>query len=217
MDIKCVVFDLDDTLILSEKRKQQFFYEIVADQDNSKSLMDNILNNLTKNDDRFSIVRRFAEACLKGGNKEEIGLYAEKLANDYSEKVENMVAKCDEVKGAKSLLNRLKSKGVSMSLSSATPEEGLRKSIKKRGWTDYFDNVFGRPATKLENLEKIARLGNFHPSEVVMVGDGDNDRVGAAEFGCHFIGVKSETKRFKVPVKYIVNDMTEVMGIIKSL
>lgn len=210
MNIKCVVFDFDDTLVLSEKHKRQFFFDIVNDVPFSEEIMTKILSNLTSEDDRFTIAMRFAEISMKGEDAKKIKAYGEKLADDYSEKVENMVAVCEEVNGATDLLDKLKEEGYSVSLCSATPEVGVRQGVEKRGWNHYFENVFGRPATKTENIKKVARLGNFSPDEVVMIGDGDNDRVGAEEFGCAFIGVKSDKKRFTAPVKHVVTDMTEV-------
>ena len=45
------------------------------------------------------------------------------------------------------------------------------------------------PGTKVENLWLAARSFNLRPEELVHVGDGDNDRKAAREFGCPFIGV----------------------------
>lgn len=217
MRVKCVVFDFDNTLVQSEKYKNQFFYDIVADVEDSKDIMGGILSNLSKEDDRFSITYKFAEKVMEGEAPEKVRFYAENLANDYSERVKDMVSWCDEVKGAKELLKNLKSLKTSAYINSATPEEGLRESIVKRGWSDCFDGVFGRPASKIENLRKIARLGQFSNKEIVVIGDGNNDRESAEEFGCAFIGVKSDYKTFKKPVTPVVNDMTEVLDVINTL
>lgn len=217
MNIRCVVFDFDNTLVQSEKYKDQFFYDIVADVYNSKDIMEGILSNLSKDDDRFSITYKFAEKVMYGEALEKVRFYAENLANDYSERVKDMVSWCDEIKGAQELLVKLNALKSHVYINSATPEEGLRESIVKRGWSDYFDGVFGRPASKIENLRKIARLGQFSNKEMVVIGDGDKDHESAEEFGCAFIGVKSDFKAFKKPVTPIVNDMTEVLCVLKQL
>jgi phosphoglycolate phosphatase-like HAD superfamily hydrolase len=214
---RCVVFDFDNTLVQSEKYKDKFFYDIVADVENSKDIMGNILSNLSKEDDRFSITYKFAKLVMEGASPEKIRTYADNLANEYSEKVKDMVSWCEEVKGAEELLSKLKSLSIIAYVNSATPEEGLRESIVKRGWSDYFEGIFGRPASKIENLQKISRLGQFSNTEMVVIGDGDKDRESAEEFCCAFIGVKSDFRPFKKPVECIVNDMTEVFDAMKAM
>ena len=53
----------------------------------------------------------------------------------------------------------------------------------------HFQAIWGAPGTKVDNLTLAARSRNLLPEEVLHVGDGDNDRKAAREFGCPFIGV----------------------------
>ena len=87
------------------------------------------------------------------------------------------------------LLEHLREHALPCCINSATPAAPLERLIAARGWTDFFRQIFGSPGTKVENLWLAARSLNLLQEEIVHVGDGDNDRKAAHEFGCTFIGV----------------------------
>ena len=74
-------------------------------------------------------------------------------------------------------------------LSSATPEENLRRIIDARGWSHLFDGVFGLPTSKTETLFRLIDRHGLRPGEVAVVGDGDGDRESAQAVGCAFFPV----------------------------
>jgi phosphoglycolate phosphatase-like HAD superfamily hydrolase len=73
--------------------------------------------------------------------------------------------------------------------------------------------TYGSPPGKVGNLERIAALEKLDPSQIVHVGDGDNDCKAAASFGCPFVGIQitqsipDPTKPFSAPAHKLVPDM----------
>lgn len=96
-----------------------------------------------------------------------------------------------EVRGAGALLEALAAHGVPCYINSATPTPPLVQVVEALGWSRYFRQVLGGGGAddKRRNLEAIARAEGLGATQLVHVGDGDNDCRAAAAFGCRFVGV----------------------------
>lgn len=204
--ISCVVFDFDDTLVWSEAYKRQAFFDIASKFENGIVKMQAIFQNPNRGD-RFQIMQSFA----KDMGKEEL---ANELANQYTYLVENYIVSCLEVEGASDALKELKQQNLALYINSATPEESLQKTIKNRGWQDFFKGIYGGHNQKVENLVKIANQEKIKPWNMIMVGDGENDRDAAEKFNCLFIGLKQGFAKYQKSVKLVAKDMTEIIKLI---
>lgn len=208
--VRCAVFDFDNTLVKSEVIKVQNFYDVISHIENGDEIMTEIFD-IPDRGDRFDIFRMFAER-IEPTDKEKAAKLAKELTYTYTHTIEHKVSNCVEILGATSALKKLHEHKIKLYINSATPEESLRKTLNMRGWDHVFDDIFGRPRSKVENLKKIADITGLKPEEIVMVGDGDNDREAAEDFGSQFIGL--DFGNFTKPIMKKAQNMTEVADII---
>ena len=122
-------------------------------------------------------------------------------------------------------------------INSATPQPPLVQVVEALGWSRYFRQVLGggEADDKRLNLEAIAHaegLGLGRATQLVHVGDGDNDCRAAAAFGCRFVGVvpgrtdaaalgkrklDATSGPFSGPTCGVVNDMVEAGEMLAEL
>lgn len=176
--IRCVVFDFDGTLVLSNDIKREGFFAAVAERPGGPERMARIL--ACPPGDRYAIFRRFAE---------EAGDDANELAVRYSSWCEERILVCPERPGASVALAQLRGAGIRVHVNSATPTAPLRSVVLRRYGEGSFDGVHGGHGAKRENLEAILRQEQLLPSSLAMVGDGIDDRKAALAVGCRFIGI----------------------------
>jgi phosphoglycolate phosphatase len=180
--IRCVVFDFDGTLVLSNDIKREGFFAAVAEQQGGLERMARIL--ASPPGDRYAMFRRFAE--VTEDNPDE-------LAVRYSSWCEERILVCPDRSGASLALAELRRAGIKVHINSATPSVPLRSLILRRYGEGLFDGVHGGHGAKRQNLESILRQEHLHPSSLAMVGDGIDDQEAALSVGCRFIGVSGGT------------------------
>lgn len=180
--IRCVVFDFDGTLVLSNDIKREGFFAAVAEQPGGLERMARIL--ASPPGDRYAIFRHFAE---------EAGDDPGELAVRYSRWCEERILVCPERSGASLALAELRRAGIRVHVNSATPTIPLRSVILRRYGEGRFDGIHGGHGAKRKNLEAILRQEHLVPSSLAMVGDGIDDREAALTVGCQFIGIGGGT------------------------
>eukprot|EP00420_Gonyaulax_spinifera_P015345 CAMPEP_0197895338 /NCGR_PEP_ID=MMETSP1439-20131203/37049_1 /TAXON_ID=66791 /ORGANISM="Gonyaulax spinifera, Strain CCMP409" /LENGTH=242 /DNA_ID=CAMNT_0043515765 /DNA_START=43 /DNA_END=771 /DNA_ORIENTATION=- len=220
-----VCFDFDDTLVLSEATKDAHFCTVAREHHGEAG--DALMATLTG--DRFERFNRYAEEVASRGipcldaapGAEQVSGRA--LVEQYSQEIADIVGcRCSEVPGASAALDALQAEGVRIYLNSATPHEDLLLAVQSRGWSTRFAGVMGRPAgvpaevSKVTNLRRILQETGVPAEQVVMVGDGESDRVGAAQVGCPFVGVRGR-KPFKAEVPRLAEDMVGALELIRQL
>jgi phosphoglycolate phosphatase len=182
--IRAVAFDFDGTLVDSNALKREAYFEIFAEEIPDRLLVEEVLRSFPEAD-RFETIAEILRVGGRGNtDKSRVSYYAEK----YNSVCENGAAECAVIEGAEAMLAKLSSRWP-LYINSATFEEPLRRVIERRGWGRYFKGVFGRPRSKIENLEIILRDTKADPRQLVFVGDGLADLKAANAFGCHFFAV----------------------------
>lgn len=196
MAVRYVSFDFDNTLLLSEECKRVTMRELCGRYQGGLDILDTIPTDSRTAPPGVSVTRHtifssFARALPEGAlpEGETADSFGELLCAEFSMLVQKRLCEADEVPGAAALLAHLSAHGVPCCVNSATPIEPLEEIVRARGWDGHFQAIWGAPGTKVDNLTLAARSRNLLPEEVVHVGDGDNDRKAAREFGCPFIGV----------------------------
>lgn len=203
--IRCVVFDFDGTLVLSNDIKRQGFFSAVAGYADGTPRMEKIL--ACPPGDRYAIFRCFTE---------EAGGDADRLATCYSAWCEEQILVCPERSGASQALAQLRQAEIRIHINSATPTEPLRAVVARRYGKGCFDGVHGGHGAKLANLETILRHEQLRPTELAMVGDGIDDRDAALACGCRFVGVGGGTLAVAGPDDELLETLEGLWPLVQS-
>lgn len=107
------------------------------------------------------------------------------LCRRFGEIVVDQVVAAPSVPGAIEFLSRHAGQ-YRFFIVSGTPEEELRRILKRRDMDGWFEAAFGPPAPKEALLEGILAAG-FHANEIVHVGDSDLDWAAVRPLGIPFI------------------------------
>lgn len=199
--IKVAVLDFDGTLIDSNSLKYNAFFKLFPEDPQSANIVRSVLAEIFEAS-RYDIL---AEIVARRNRRQldKNTLNVKTLAQAYNSLVLDGAKHCPLIPGAGEALDFLFPK-LKLYVSSTTPEGALKEIIAFRGWTDYFVDVFGYPRKKPETLAGIMAREKVECSSVVVVGDGESDRISAEENRCRFIPVHeafplSEIVRMLVP------------------
>lgn len=203
--IRCVVFDFDGTLVLSNDIKREGFFAVVSTIPDGAAQMKAILSDSPG--DRYAIFHRFVEE--KGGD-------ADVLVQCYTDWCEEQIVKCKERQGAETMVGTLRSSGISIYVNSATPTEPLCAIILRRFGAGYFNGVLGGHGGKGANLRAILAREHVLPSEIAMVGDGVDDRDAANVIGCHFFGVDGGTLAMEAGGAPLLRNLEELWPLLRD-
>ncbi len=201
--VKCVVFDFDGTLVKSNEIKRRTFYEVTKNLVDADIVLDKILS-YPDSGDRYDI---FDTLIIELKLDREVFVSASKLSDSYTKICEYEISRAPEINGAVKTLKKLRSLGISVFISSATPEVTLQKIISMRGWGNIVDNVLGSPDSKLDHLQRILTENKYSISEVIYVGDSEIDREVALLVGCKFIGLGKDWSRFSSKPSTLLNTL----------
>lgn len=197
--IRCAVFDFDGTLVMSNDIKREGFFAVTAEIAGGRAAMEALLADPPG--DRYAIFAAFAA---------RFGLDAGELAEAYGAWCEAAILAAPERPGASALLARLRQDGVRIWINSATPEAPLRSIVRRRYPQGTFDGVLGGHAAKVPNLRAVMRAEGLTAAELLMVGDGFDDRDAAAEIGCAFAGLDRGTLAARPDCGALVADLREL-------
>ena len=184
-DVRCVVFDFDGTLVDSNPIKRGAYFEILAGVPGSREVIERVLHERPKAD-RHGVLAAVHELL----SKSETVPGTSELVAAYSRLCEDRVAACAPLPGAVEALDGLEDTHA-LYLDSATPGDALARVVARRGWQQRFRAALGGPASKHENLARIAEREALSPPRMVYVGDGPPDREAAESFGCRFLGYRA--------------------------
>lgn len=207
--IRGVVFDFDGTIVDSNEIKRRAFFESTAPWDPTGAAVEAALS-APEPGDRFDVLARVARELSAAGTApsgRSAEAFGRALAEAYGRICEDAIAAAEEIPGALEALAWLQARGVPRFISSATPEAALARVVVLRGLRPLFDGVYGRPASKPEHLAEIASRTGAAPGELLLVGDGEDDRRAALGFGCRFVGVVREPGRFAAAPEHRVDDL----------
>lgn len=185
MKYKAVLFDIDGTLlntrdgVLSAVRK---------------TLTDKGFRDIRKDEEHLFIGPPIQKSMMSvfGITKDE----AQEFANDFrvTYRSHEYLFRAEPYDGIIKLLGDIKEAGLKIAVATYKREDYAIEIMEHFKVTDYAQVVHGadnfNKLTKADIIRKcIADLGIDDPSEVIMVGDSDNDAIGAEGIGCPFIGV----------------------------
>lgn len=135
----------------------------------------------------------------------------EALARRFSALVEDAVVDAAWVAGARDWLDANRHR-LPLFVISGTPEQELRRIVRRRGMEGYFVAVHGSPPSKVPIIRDLLDEHAFEPSRVLFVGDSLTDYKAATATELRFIGrVPPGGQNPFPPDTPAIADLTELM------
>ena len=204
MKYKIFVFDFDGTLVKSNEVKYDLFFEVT----NSIRYSRKYLNQILKNNPQLTRTEVFEQLSKMLLKYKGVRVDHKALVAKYTEMSFDKIVGAEDVSGARSTLDYLKSKGGHLYISSNTPEEPLSKIILNKYGNGVFEGIYGAPATKVDHLNDIYTLTGIEKTEFLYIGDSKVDYDSAKKFGCGFIGIDlGRETRFSQKPSVVLKDL----------
>lgn len=185
--IKVIVFDFDGVLVDSNTLKDKAWFEIF---DNHPKIPIHIVDDVISNNKgtRFDILRTIFERA--GFPKEKIQKRIQDGALRFDALVQDWIVNRGLIPGVTSTLSDF-SKRFRIYINSGTPHASLKTSVERLGIKHYFQDIYGSPPKKEENLKTILDRENILGKEAVVIGDSEEDYRSASRHGTFFVAVAS--------------------------
>ncbi len=189
--IRAVIFDMDGTLIDTEKYYRVFWKKAL--QEFGYTMTDEQALSMR------SLGRPFAPERLREWFGEELDY--QKVRQRRKELMEQCIERegIRRKPGALELLFKLRKQGVTTAIATATDLERTEKYLKMAGLDGYFDEIIsatmvkeGKPSPDIY-LYACGKLG-LKPQECIAVEDSPNGVLSAYRAGCKVIMVPDQTK-----------------------
>ena len=188
--LKILVFDFDGTLIPSNELKEQIFFDIFDTK--YHSIVTNVLVQY-KDSSRFEIIEKILIESKQFNSSQDLNQFTSAYSSHLIEKIKTIPVDRDIFTN----LQILKEK-YHLFLSSYTYKNDLPIILKNIGFDVFFEKLFGYPQQKEVTLKNIINEYSVSSNEVLVIGDGESDRVSAEKNNCHFfhINEKNNIKLF---------------------
>jgi len=216
--IRCVVFDFDGVLVDSNVVKRNAYFDIFTSLGATRPVVEAVLED-NRDGNRYQIIECILRRLVTAGffsARSRLDKLVTKYAEQYNDICEKYAATCREIAGVSTCLSRL-ARRYALYVNSATPEDPLRRIICRRGWEIYFREVLGCSHTKTDNLRQILERERISCTEVVFVGDNQQDMTAALQCGCQFVGLVNDTSQFESEPSYIIHDFSELETTIEQI
>ena len=185
MKYKIFVFDFDGTLVDSVNLKVDAYFKIF----HPYCISDLVISSVLK---EFPDLNRYETIQLIIDNG-KVKANPTVLSELYSSLVMDEILKAPNLEFATEILDFLLKGNYSVYLSSNTPQVALADIIEKKNWKCYFEGIFGYPHVKDATLKKIINSGNFLTDSVLVIGDGESDKIAAELNATDFFKVESNS------------------------
>jgi phosphoglycolate phosphatase len=208
-EIRCVVFDFDGTLVDSNAIKRDAYHAVTERFGAVRDLVDETVG--IARGDRAANLREIVERLAREGllpPEKTLAEWWPLLVEEYAEWCEARIRVCPEILGATAALRQLAAAGYPLYVNSATPTEPLRRVLRLRQMDQFFRDAYGAPTPKADNLASIRSATGIPFRAMLVVGDGEEDRLAAEKTGCAFFGVISAGGGFSTPPAVSAPDLT---------
>jgi phosphoglycolate phosphatase-like HAD superfamily hydrolase len=197
---KAIVFDFDGVLVShSEFFKEEGWKKVFAPYASTYEpyfIEASSRFSFGKKGDRFDILRYVYERLRVDAIEDHIATGAALFDSYVQERILNVGL----APGARDTLEILSTR-FPLYVNSGTATIALQRSVKALDIDLYFKLVLGGPASKSENMHRVASLEETLPTHLLLIGDSRGDVVAAEETGCAFIGVANEWNTWSLEKK----------------
>ena len=181
--IKAIIFDFDGVITESLKVKADAFAEIYNSYGKvvvNKVVKHHHANGGMSRSEKFKYYHeKFLDEIITNNE-------IKRLSNIFSKQVVKKVIKSSYVPGVFEFINENYTK-YKMFISTATPENEIKKIIRGRNIRKYFTDIFGAPEKKSEHIKEIIDKYHFNNEEIIFIGDAIADMNAAIEYDISFI------------------------------
>lgn len=216
MAVKAVIFDLDGTIVDTEKYYRQFWPKAMAEL--GYTLTDEQALELR------SLGRPFAPAKFKEWYGDDFDYWkARNLRKDMMEEYFDKEGICCKA-GAKELLTYLKENGITTAIATASDLERTEKYLNKVGLSDYFDKLIS--ATMVEEGKPSPDIYKYACEQLglaswqcIAVEDSPNGVLSAFHAGCKVIMVPDQTQPDEELNRYLykcVDSLEDIITIMEE-
>lgn len=211
---RIIVFDFDGTLVDSDTlKKRDGWFQIFPEKGEvPRDLLLDVLSRIPET--RFDILREIFRKLGKEGDELE-QLVTEHAAR-YNAVIQGGIARMGLMTGVAEGI-RVLSKTHRLYINSATPEYGVRETIRRLDLAQFFIDVLGKPASKEDNLRSILQREQVEPLSVIMVGNGEDDRRAAERVDAGFIGIADVFNGWHEMPFPIVSNWAELIPLARSM
>ncbi len=191
-----VVLDMDNCILLdpdtrngSEEIKSEAWFEVFSEHPRSE--LESVLEQVKKEiaggkGDRKDVVRRICEHF--GTSQLEIPKEVERRCKHFNAVVQNGIHAMGISLNVRDALTRLSSRAP-LYVNTGTPQQEAIESLSHLWISSLFRGVYGRPDTKVQNLQTIATQESVEPHQMLFVDDQESGWTATQEFGCRFVGI----------------------------
>jgi len=186
MVIKAVGFDFDDTLVITENKKEKLLEEIIYKKYRIKKDIKKFYKNLKGLYNREEKIKIILTNVLKRKpSKKEI----KQVSIAFSKKYQELLKSCPLFE-CTNILKELKQQVKFLFLLSLEEKKDVVKAAKHCGIAKYFDEILGGPIHKIDNLKHVLKKHKIKPSETIYVGDLKNDILVSKKLKVKSIGIQ---------------------------
>jgi len=216
-----IVFDFDNCIALnaqtgegSEEIKDQTWFRVFPEPEYDPYVLDRIIEQAKVKiaggrGDRNNIIVAILE--YHGFPEDRIPDEITRRCEQFDEAVQEGILELGASLEVRDALEAL-SKRAALYINTATPREPMIKTLEALGLRGFFKGVYGRPGTKVSNLQRIITMEDVAFDQVLFVGDMPVDREVAQIVGCRFVGVHTERN-----VAWHVEQQFPVIGSVAEL
>lgn len=184
-----VVFDCDGVLLDSNNLKTVVFQKVLAHHGFEADEIARFRDYQVRN---FGVSRyRLFDAVVEGRFGEARDVSLERLLEDFGRLCRTGYLEQPETAGMREALARAGADGRPLYVVSGSDEAELRDVLHQRRLAASFSNIYGSPATKIENLDRVRAhrraQGAPEGERMLFVGDAEADMLAATAAGADFV------------------------------
>lgn len=212
--LDALIFDFDGVLAESVSEKGEAFVDVYADHPSAVREAVLAYHEAHGGVSRYDKLRHYEENLLgRPVDAERL----EALASRFSNLVEDRVVAAPAPAGADEFLAAYGDR-LPLFIVSATPEEELKRIVRRRGSAAHFREILGTPQNKTDHIRNILARHGWAPDRVVLVGDSPTDYRAARDTGVLFVGRAPDPAASAFPRDiHVIPDLTGLEAALTGL
>ena len=206
------IFDCDGVILDSNNLKSEAFRLSLSDED-AKQVEE--LVKYHKQNGGISRYKKFDYFYNKIAPTENSTTKIEKALVKFANIVSKEILEIDAIPGVEEFLILLQKQNKRVFVNSGSDENELRVIFKKRNLSSYFEDIYGSPRTKSENLERIAKFSDIK-DRCLFFGDSISDFQASKNYDIDFVFISgySEWRNPCSTIDKKFKDFNEILEIL---